>query len=238
MNHTILTTIKKQLRNTNFRFFLSIIFIIILQSCSKETLEESIQSDLDAGMTPLEVYNNHINEHNTDGTIPGVIGFNYGGGIIIDFNPKDGTGLIASPHDLENSPWGCFETSIPDLILSTAGDGLENTLRILASDCGESSAAKTCDDYSNDGYDDWFLPSIGTLRLTHILANAKGEYWSSSGVSKIPIDQDSKNAWTEFVNMNESCEEGTWYFGFGTIHECTFTTDRRELKKVRAVRRF
>lgn len=236
MNDIILNTIKKSpLSNTNFRFLLSIIFIIILQSCSKETLEESIQSDLDEGMTPLEVYNNHINENYN----PGVIGFNYGGGIIIDFNPTDGTGLIASHHNLENSPWGCFDTYIPALLPnenatfgSDLGDGLENTLRILASDCGESSAAKVCDEYSNDGYDDWFLPSEETLSLLSI-TEAKDEYWSSTGVSN-----NSKNAWTLFVNKNESCEEGTYWFGLGTIYYCSFSNDRHALIKVRAVRKF
>ena len=69
-----------------------------------------------------------------------------------------------------------------------------------------SSAAKLCDDYSNDGFTDWYLPSIHELKqldvailiIYNVLANdgdgttnplnpenvfpapAYGEYWSST----------------------------------------------------------
>ena len=83
-------------------------------------------------------------------------------------------------------------------------DGAANTLAIVAQDNTENKAATSCDSYSNDGFDDWYLPSNWELNLLHnsayvisnILANDSneatnplhpenvfptfGRYWSST----------------------------------------------------------
>lgn len=76
------------------------------------------------------------------------------------------------------------------------GKGKHNTERILASNVNNMVsgkpqaltvyAAKECDDYEANGYDDWFLPSSGELQAAYQNLNSNenytlsGSYWSSS----------------------------------------------------------
>jgi len=77
-------------------------------------------------------------------------------------------------------------------ILGTAtalGTGRENTTLILAAD-NNAPAARTCADYNNYGFIDWFLPSLDELIL--LCSNNKSliysDYWSSS-------QYDTTSAW-------------------------------------------
>ena len=77
------------------------------------------------------------------------------------------------------------------------GTGKMNTARILATDAN-APAAKACNDYSNGGKTDWFLPSWGDL--THLYENRTSVgnmgtdwYWSSSQGGK-------DYAWLQFFN--------------------------------------
>ncbi len=45
------------------------------------------------------------------------------------------------------------------------GCGKENTYKIIAANKGEKTAAQACIDYEQNGYKDWFLPSIDELSL-------------------------------------------------------------------------
>ena len=93
--------------------------------------------------------------------------------------------LEAAPSDLgylyEWGDKGKFSTS------TGIGTGKKNTEIIVSNSTGYN-AAKACLDYSMNGYDDWFLPSMDELNLmyTNLKKNELGDftgshyYWSSS----------------------------------------------------------
>ena len=97
--------------------------------------------------------------------------------------------LEAAPSDLpDNYAWGdagSFGTR------TEIGTGKENTKLIAAkSNQRRVNAARACMDYSENGYDDWFLPSKDELNLMFVNLKKKGiggfdssDYWSSSELS-------------------------------------------------------
>jgi hypothetical protein len=97
------------------------------------------------------------------------IGQNYKGGIISYFlQPGDDGydanvphGIISSLYDAKEAEWGCSGVDIPNT-KTTIGSGSENTKKILAG-CGSETAAKYCDEYAIDEFNDWYLPSIDEL---------------------------------------------------------------------------
>jgi hypothetical protein len=226
-----------------------LILILTFQSCtetppSEEELRANVQNRLDSGELPLDIWNSLEPEE-----IVLFQGLRYGGGIIISFNTSDGSGLVASPQDLDSSPWGCHYMHVPNLPSNTVvfpstsvggryGDGLTNTLSIIASDCGSSSAAQVAVDYVNEGYDDWFLPSLselgslGSLELTE----ARGEYWSSTAYGSAN-QQDSTLAFASFINVESECVQSNGGFDLNSTR-CYFSKERNQVKKVRAVRYF
>ena len=95
--------------------------------------------------------------------------------------------LEASPKSL-----GCQEWSSTSAIGDTGaeiGTGKQNT-KIIATKLNRLSlldwyAAQVCDNYTNNGFDDWFLPSKEELNQLYINKNYVGnlgtyEYWSST----------------------------------------------------------
>ena len=88
------------------------------------------------------------------------------------------------------------------------GFGLKNTLAILAIDPTNTAAAIACANYSNNGKDDWFLPSWGELgqiynnRAVLGIGNS-GIYWSSSQAANNPI-----NAWSTYFNSGSGSSIG------------------------------
>jgi hypothetical protein len=67
--------------------------------------------------------------------------------------------LEAAPSNIQNSSWGCGDTSIPGATSLSVGSGLNNTNAIINTCVNSNIAAKRCLDHSVNGYDDWFLPS-------------------------------------------------------------------------------
>lgn len=113
------------------------------------------------------------------------IGDMYKGGYIFKINMW-GKGLCAAPKDKTSVKWGCYGTLIDGADGEEIGDGKQNTTDILDM-CEEYSAAQYCDDYVNEEYEDWYLPSIQELELMYSqlylndLGNfSSGKYWSST----------------------------------------------------------
>jgi len=100
--------------------------------------------------------------------------------------------LEVAPNDVGTAPWGCGGDKIPETD-KNIGFGKFNTTQILTF-CGEEDiAARVCDAYELNGFEDWFLPS--TLELVEIsdeiysndIGDYKGgqqnEYWASDDFS-------------------------------------------------------
>lgn len=139
------------------------------------------------------------------------LGMHYQGGIIIYFfkNSDSGYikneqhGLILSKENLGRSLWGGFGETIEGRTSAKIGTGKSNTVSIvtqlkgtralLSSDSIFSnyiapSAAQICEDYKNEGFTDWFLPSkeewvclftnMDQINLNNFIFDKA--YWTSS----------------------------------------------------------
>jgi hypothetical protein len=129
------------------------------------------------------------------GPAGGIVFYVYAGGL---------HGLEAAPADQSSgAEWGCYGTEITGADGTASGTGAQNTADILAG-CAESGiAAEHADNYSLNGYDDWFLPSKDELDLLYQQKDVVGgfandNYWSST-------EYNSFNAWYQnFYNGNQN----------------------------------
>lgn len=91
--------------------------------------------------------------------------------------------------DDPEAPWGCFGTEL-GASGENFGDGVLNTSIILSGCATAGIAARLCSNWSNDGYDDWFFPSMYELvsavinnidfSLGLTFGNPNPTYWSST----------------------------------------------------------
>ncbi len=152
--------------------------------------------------------------------VPLVVGDSYGGGIVAyilqegesngvyDYVEGETHGLIAATAD--QSDGICWHSRPYGLIIGATetalGTGKANTALIISSYEDENNAAKVCDDYTNENYSDWFLPSkdelekLRTNRDTIGGFTAKyGDYWSSSEI-------DRQSAWSWIFEPGDTCD--------------------------------
>ncbi|TCV73864.1 MULTISPECIES: DUF1566 domain-containing protein [Methylomonas] len=150
------------------------------------------------------------------------------GGFVFYLSDVSGMhGLEAALSDQIDAPWGCNGQIINFGNSAIYYTGKENTVAILGR-CNELGiAAQVADAYSQNGFDDWYLPSKTELDfmfnnigrgaaapLTNVGGFALGYYWSSS-------EFDFTNAWSQ---------------GFSTGNESI--RPKLEVRKVRAIRSF
>jgi hypothetical protein len=119
------------------------------------------------------------------------------GGIVFYVTDGGLHGLEAAPVDqAATAPWGCFGKDIAGADGTTIGTGAQNTADILV-DCAELGiAARLADNYSLNGFNDWFLPSQDELNELYLQRAIVGGftaidgYWSSS-------EEFSSSAWVQ-----------------------------------------
>ena len=163
---------------------------------------------------------------------PVAVGDSYGGGIVAyilqsgdpgyDVNVQHG--LIAAAAD-QTPPdsgiqWynGSYEST--DATGTTIGTGQANTTVIVTIQEAGNYAAQLCNDLTEGGYDDWFLPSKDELNKLYINKVAIGgfadyAYWSSSEYS-------AHTAWSQ------NFETGPQYY----------LSSKSHTNRVRAIRAF
>jgi hypothetical protein len=116
-----------------------------------------------------------------------------GGTIVYDKgNDTDGWQYIeAAPSDQSAGIQWAPSTAATGIQDTSVGSGRTNTPAIVAAIGDGDYAAKLCDDFIVNGFDDWFLPSKDTLDLLFAYREEIGNftigignyYWSSSEVS-------------------------------------------------------
>jgi hypothetical protein len=171
-----------------------------------------VQQLLDAGVTPIEIFEQDI-------PLDSLYGKVYLDGFIFYLDTTDGSGLVVALSDQSDAAeWGCYDVDVsgasnvfafpaePETAEGARiGDGNVNTDAILAEMCTNSSgadvyAANLCRDLGPE----WFLPSREELFLIHtnLVMNNLGNfeansYWSST-------EADSLLAWmTRLGSLNQ-----------------------------------
>ena len=151
--------------------------------------------------------------YNCPGTSPYEIGeTGPAGGRVFYISEGGKHGLEAAPIDQAISGWGCQGKAILKANGLVMGTGANNTSAAV-SGCFESKGAiKSADNYSFNGFSDWYLPSKDELKLMYTnigpgaaepLTNigefqTSSNYWSSSEIG-------SNHAWVLFFgNGDES----------------------------------
>jgi hypothetical protein len=148
--------------------------------------------------------------------------------------------IEAAPTDLGLFEWGCLGSDIQNVSKQEIGNGLNNTASIVnfhdnlqnfysnPSICNSlnngSVAAKETLKLSINGYKDWFLPSIGELRVAYENLHLKklgnfitSVYWSSTGVDKdnaksIDFTTGNENIVSKIPNPNYVKTRAVRYF--------------------------
>ncbi|MGB0367793.1 MAG: hypothetical protein ACPGU4_07770 [Flavobacteriales bacterium] len=72
-------------------------------------------------------------------------------------------GLIVAPNDAGSAAWGVEGIDVPNC--ESLWNGAGNTASILSNGGSATDAAGICNSYSNDGFEDWYLPSSSELSL-------------------------------------------------------------------------
>ncbi len=163
------------------------------------------------------------------------IGEEFGGGVVFHvYRDSDGTehGLIISIEDQSISKVqysNIVSTSIGISALESKWNGTENTNLMKTQSGAIDGAWKLCDDYSNDGFSDWYLPSVTEMAL--IYQNRFNIYKTFSNITGADFIQD-EYYWTstERSSTNANTFEFTTGFAGNTSKGSTYY--------VRAIRKF
>jgi len=114
----------------------------------------------------------------------------------------------AAPVDQGTAEWGCYGTDIPGADGTDIDAGSANTADILAGCTMPDIAARLADNYSLNGFNDWFLPSVNQLSELYLHQGdvgglVNGPYWSSTEAT-------SGFAW--FQDLSNVIPDGTYKY--------------------------
>jgi len=133
-------------------------------------------------------------------------GIEYGGGYIRHVSESAGKALISSGANVGSFEWGCYTQNVSTS--TSAWTGETNTLAIVSAGCADvADAAIAAYQFSQNGYNDWFLPSKGDDGLGDCGtcgAWGNNNYWSSS-------QYNSSEAW-ELTTSTFSYDRASKYY--------------------------
>ena len=107
------------------------------------------------------------------------------GGIVFYITADGLHGLEAARVDQPSAEFGCLGTSLGGARSIRVGSGLRNHDAIMTR-CGLDTAASSADEYTLNGYYDWYLPSQFEMTRVMEISHAHGyplstdPYWTSS----------------------------------------------------------
>jgi hypothetical protein len=139
------------------------------------------------------------------------------------------SGLEAAPVDQSAAEWGCNGKTVPGANGTGIGTGKPNTEAIVAFGCvpffnpGNKTAAIVADEYSLNGTDDWFLPSLEELGLLYDNKDIVGGFTSTP----FPFN-------TYWSSTESNIEAWAMDFGDGTVK----TWSNNNVFRVRPIREF
>ena len=167
------------------------------------------------------------------------IGDFYQGGVVIYLDSiSNETGIIAAIEDLDGTyEWGCYGQDI----LTTGkliGDGYQNTFDIINANCqtlGDSiSAAEAAYNYENEGYSDWYLPS-----LNEFLCIAYSDSLEVAWGENIEMSFDLfTNIWTNYsflLPINYLNLAGGAYSNFPSCYDTYWTSSEIDIHRTSSV---
>ena len=145
-----------------------------LFSCAKETVNKYLPyTSENTGDALTNAATHYIGEY-------------FGGGVIYWLDTTGEHGLVASVADIGFTSWRNGTFVVTGAKGTAIGTSASNTRKIIRIQGRTGNyAALLCAEYSNDGYSDWFLPSVDELNALFIQKNLLGGvwgdgYWSST----------------------------------------------------------
>lgn len=156
-------------------------------------------------------------------------GFGPAGGTVFQVDASGHHGKEIAPHSTRfQGQWGCPVSSVPGTS-AAVGSGQNNTNIILnyhnsinyfanPGQCtavviaNGTCAAKNCANLVYNGYDDWYLPSIGELSLvyTNLVSQGLGNFGTSSTWTLSSSTQSATNVRMSMVLENSGVTWGMW----------------------------
>lgn len=154
-----------------------------------------------------------------------------GGVIFYLFEEGDGVqhGLVLAPYHLAvDAVWGQKGINVENG--ESNWDGKSNSSAILKADTSARIAARLCDSFSHEGYDDWYLPALyewSSLKQNLYLVDKTLS--QIEGAEPMVIDL--------YWSSTESNEASAWYYNFQEDKPSNYY-DKTSKILVRAIRRF
>ena len=124
------------------------------------------------------------------------------GGWVFYADPTGRHGMEAAPSDVASAIWGCKGNTTPGAGGIGIRTGEHNSMHILEACATEGIAARLADEYENNGYTDWYLPSKGQLEQMYMVRNELATTFTSSG--------------SNYISSSEIDAAGAWFLQFNT----------------------
>jgi len=170
------------------------------------------------------------------------VGDTYGGGIVAhififgdpDYVEGEQHGLIAAVKDQSTNDgiqW-CNDFATTGATGTAIGTGQANTTAIVTIQGAGNYAAQLCNDLTEGGYDDWFLPSKDELYKLYLNKAAIGSFSESGGVGSTD---------NIYWSSSETSKKYAWYQHFHSGYlgglQSSYES-KKQFYKVRAIRIF
>lgn len=184
------------------KLIICFILPLIITSCSEDEVDLTIYN---SEISTLDNLNNGVSVLDivAQTGITSLYGLEYGGGFIFYVNQVDGTLLVATEFSqIGDVAWGdVFDMDTSDEI----GSGSQNTEEIIIGNLNDNSvdgtefgsddyAFKIVSDLEYRGFNDWFIPSSGSMKEIYDNVHSLGFgdfdetliYWSSTKKGYFP----------------------------------------------------